>query len=251
MGGLVKKMPVTAVTFVIGTLALCGIPPLSGFFSKDAILHLALEHNKFIFGVMLFTAALTAFYMTRALWIAVLGADRSHSHGHDDAHDAPFAMKLPLLILAVLSITGGFLGIPALLAGQHGSEHGLDMTVAALSVGAAALGIALGSMLYAKKSLKGDPLKEKLGGFYDFVVKKYYLDEFFVWLAGLFQNALARVFFWFDTNVVIRRGVNGVAGATAGFGSLLRRAQTGVVQSYAMVFGLGIVAIVYLLLMRS
>jgi len=258
MGGLFKKMPVTAFTFIIGTAALCGIPPLSGFFSKDEILHLALEHNKFIFGVMLFTAALTAFYMSRALWIAVLGPDRGHGHkkhghGHDshgDAHDAPFVMKLPLIILAILSVIGGFLGIPTLLSGEHGHEP-LNMTVAAISVGAALVGIILGTVFYAKKSLKSDPLKESLGAFYQFVVKKYYLDEFFVWLAGLFQNALARVFFWFDTNVVIQKGVNGTASITAGFGSFLRRAQTGVVQSYAMVFAIGIVSIIYFLLMGN
>ncbi len=254
MGGLFKKMPVTAATFLIGTAALCGIPPLSGFFSKDEILHLALEHNKLIFGVMLFTASLTAFYMTRALWIAVLGPDRAHGHKkndheHGNAHDAPFAMKLPLILLAILSMIGGFLGIPTFLSGEHAEP--LNMTVAATSVGAAVFGIVFGTMLYSKKSLVHDPLKRSLGTFYQFVVKKYYLDEFFVWLAGLFQNALARVFFWFDTNVVIDRGVNGAASVTSSFGSLLRRAQTGVVQSYAMVFAIGIVAIVYFLLMRS
>ena len=259
MGGLFKKMPVTASTFLIGTAALCGIPPLSGFFSKDEILHLALEHNKLIFGVMLFTAALTAFYMTRAIWIAVLGSDRTHGHKNDhasatkasaDRHDAPFVMKLPLIILAILSLIGGFLGIPAFLSGEHGHEP-LNMTVAVISVAAAIVGIVFGTVLYSKKSLKHDPLKESLGAFYQFVVKKYYLDEFFVWLAGLFQNALARVFFWFDTNIVINKGVNGAASLASGFGSLLRRSQTGVVQSYAMVFAIGIVVIVYFLLMRS
>ena len=125
------------------------------------------------------------------------------------------------------------------------------MMVAAISVGAALAGIALGTLLYAKKSLKSDPLKESLGAFYQFVVRKYYLDEFFVWLAGIFQNALARVFLWFDTNIVIQKGVNGTASLTADFGSLLRRAQTGVVQSYAMVFAVGIVSIIYFILMRS
>ncbi len=250
MGGLVKKMPVTAFTFLIGTAALCGIPPLSGFFSKDEILHLALEHNKLIFGVMLFTAALTAFYMTRAIWVAVLSPDRKHGRKDDHGHDAPLLMKLPLIILAILSLIGGFLGIPAFLAGTHGHEP-LNMTVAAISVAAAVLGIVFGTVLYSKKSLKHDPLKESLGAFYKFVVKKYYLDEFFVWLAGLFQNALAHLFFWFDTNIVINKGVNGAASLTSGFGSLLRRAQTGVVQSYAMVFAIGIVAIVYFLLMRN
>jgi NADH-quinone oxidoreductase subunit L len=260
MGGLMKKMPVTAVTFVIGTLALCGVPPLSGFFSKDEILHLAMEHNQFVFGVLLFGAALTAFYMTRALWIAVLGADRAtkahkgkkghDDHHHTDGHDAPWTMALPLVILAILSVAGGFMGIPDFLSGHHG-EHSLNMTVAALSVGAAFLGIGLGTLVYAKKGLAKDPLPGMFGGAYDFVEKKYYLDEFFAALANIFQGALANIFFWFDSNVVIRKGVNGAASLTAGFGSLLRRAQTGAVQTYAMVFGFGIAAIVYFILMRG
>ncbi len=255
MGGLLKKMPVTAVTFLIGALALCGIPPLSGFFSKDDILHLAMEHNRFLFGVLLFTAALTAFYMTRALWVAVLGPDRvSHAHkvhGHDPSHDAPLVMKLPLLVLAVFSLIGAFIGIREFLEGPHGGEHSLNITVAALSVAAASLGIILGTVFYSKKRLLRDPLEQSLGAFYDFVVKKYYLDEFFLGLANVFQTALAKLLFWFDANIVIQKGVNGAASLTADFGSLLRRAQTGVVQTYAMVFGFGIVAIIYLILMKG
>lgn len=256
MGGLLKKMPVTAVTFLVGTLALCGIPPLSGFFSKDAILHLAKEHSAPVFGVLLFTAALTAFYMTRAIWVAVLGADRSHkahkAHGHDHVHDAPPVMMLPLILLSVFAAVGAFIGIPELLAGSHheGAHH-LDMGIAALSVAAALSGIVLGTVLYAKKGLSRDPLAQALGAFYSFVVNKYYLDEFFLGLANVFQNAAARLLFWFDANVVIRRGVNGAAFLAAGFGSFLRRAQTGFVQTYAMVFGFGIVAIVYFILMRG
>mgnify|MGYP001579851421 FL=1 len=253
MGALMKKMPLTAFTFLIGTFALCGIPPLSGFFSKDEILHLALERNKVIFGTALFTASLTAFYMTRTLWIAVLGPDRTaKGHGHDKhRHGTPMIMNLPLIVLAVFSAAGGFIGIPRFLAGEHGHVEPLNMTVGAISVGAALLGIFLGTSLYSGRSLSKDPLIHAFGGIYDFVVKKFYLDEFFFWLAGIFQNALARLLLWFDLNVLIQRGVNGTASLTRNFGSLLRRAQTGFVQSYAMVFGFGVVAIVYFLMMRG
>jgi len=248
MGGLLKKMPVTAVTFIIGTLALCGIPPLSGFFSKDEILHLALDRNKLIFGAALFTASLTVFYMTRALWIAVLGPNRA---AKNHRYETPMVMKLPLIVLAVFSVIGGSIGIPGFLAGEHGHAEPLNMAVAALSVGAALLGIFLGTALYSKRSLSKDPLIRTFGGAHDFVVHKYYLDEFFFWLAGLFQNALARLLLWFDLNIVIQRGVNGTAGLTGRFGSFLRRAQTGFVQSYAMVFGFGVVTIVYFLMLRA
>jgi NADH-quinone oxidoreductase subunit L len=159
-------------------------------------------------------------------------------------------MKLPLLVLCGLSIAGGFMGIPAFLEYPHHGEHSLNMTVAAISTGAALFGIFLGTLLYAK-NVSSDPLVKAFGPVYDFVVKKYYLDEVFVAGANVFRRAAAGVFLWFDNNVVIRKGVNGAASLTAGFGSFLRRANTGFVQSYAMAFGFGIMVIVYFLLMRS
>ena len=250
MGAVLKKMPVTGYTFLIGTLALCGIPPLSGFFSKDEIFLLAFEHNRMIYAVALFTAGLTAFYMTRALWIAVFGPDRAGSHSHP-VHDAPWIMKVPLLLLAVLSMTGGFLGIQDFILGEGAEPAHLNITVAVTSVIASLIGIGLGSLLYSRKKLQKDPLAENLGSAYDFVVKKYYLDDFFTWVAAVFQNVLAQILYWFDWNVVIQKGVNGVANMTAGLGSWLRRAQTGFVQTYAMTFGFGIVAMIYFFLMRG
>ncbi len=264
MGGLVKKMPVTAWTFIVGTLALCGVPPLSGFFSKDEILHLALEHNKVIFGLALFAAALTAFYMTRACWIAVLGGSREQNHGkahgkhdkHDnhsshDVHESPLVMTAPLMILSVLAVIGGFIGIPQYLMGSHGHESHLNMFVATLSVVAALLGIGLGTKIYADKNLKNDPLIAVFGKLYNLVVNKYYLDDFFVALANFFQKGIAKILFWFDWNVVIQTGVNGLAGLTGRLASVVRKAQSGIVQNYATVFGFGIVGMIYFLLMRS
>jgi NADH-quinone oxidoreductase subunit L len=261
MGGLLKKMPITAWTFLIGTLALCGIPPLSGFFSKDEILHLALEHNKFIFGLALFAAALTAFYMTRACWIAILGPRREEKHDkhhgkHDahashEAHESPLVMTLPLVVLSVLAIIGGFIGIPQYLMGAHGHESHLNLFVATLSVVAALAGIGLGTKIYANKNLKTDPLISAFGALYQFVVNKYYLDDLFAGLANFFQKGVAKILFWFDQNIVIQGGVNGAAGLTGRVASLVRKAQSGVVQNYATVFGFGIVGIIYYILMRS
>jgi NADH-quinone oxidoreductase subunit L len=257
MGSLLRKMPVTAYTFLIGTLALCGIPPFSGFFSKDEILMLAFEHNRLIYGVALFTALLTAFYMTRAIWIAILGpektarADHEHHHPKAGTQDAPWIMKAPLLILAVLSAFGGFIGIPQFIIGKHAHETHLNPSVAATSVIAALIGIWIGTSIYSKKKLTQDPLIETFGRIYQFVAKKYYLDEFFESLAGIFNRSLAKILFWFDSKMVIQNGVNGVAGFTRDFGSFLRRAQSGFVQTYAMVFGFGIVALVYFMLMKG
>ena len=254
MGGLLKKMPVTAWTFLIGTLALCGIPPFSGFFSKDEILLLAFEHNRALFAVALFTAGLTAFYMTRALWIAVLGGDRSLGHGHgkhEQVHEAPLIMKAPLVILAVMSAIGGFIGIPEFILGEGAVKEPLNLVVAGLSVSAALVGIAIGTSIYSRKKLAKDPLIAAFGAGYDFVVHKYYLDEFFAGLAGIFQFTIAGKLFWFDWHLVIQRGVNGAASATRGIGSFLRRAQTGFVQTYAMVFGFGIVTLLYFMMKKG
>ena len=253
MGGLLKEMPVTATTFLIGTLALCGIPPLSGFFSKDEILTLAFEQNKFLYVAALFTAFLTAFYMSRAIWIAVLGPKKAnkHAHGHGHAHDAPLLMKAPLLVLAVLSVITGFIGIPEFILGEHSHGMHLNWTVAITSSCVALAGILAGTFLYKQGKIKADPLVDALGGFYGFLVNKYYLDDFFSGIASFFQNIFAKFLFWFDVQIIIERGVNGVAGVTRGFGSFLRRAQTGSVRNYAMVFGFGVSILVFFFLMKG
>ncbi len=253
MGGLLKRMPVTAVTFLIGTLALCGIYPLSGFFSKDEILALAFEHHRPLYIVALLTAGLTAFYMSRACWIAVLGEKRvnKHAHGHNDVHEAPPIMKLPLIVLAVFSVIGGFIGIPQFIMGPQAHESSLNMIVAATSTIVALLGIGIGTLLYAKLKSKEDPLKKFLGAAYNFIVNKYYLDEFFSGIADFFQDIVAKVLFRFDRDVIIQKMVNGSAKVTSGFASILRLVQTGYVQTYASVFGLGIAVIVYFIIMKG
>jgi NADH-quinone oxidoreductase subunit L len=261
MGGLLKQMPITAVTFLIGTLALCGIYPLSGFFSKDEILTLAYEHHKILYVAALATAGLTAFYMSRAVWVAVLGPKKAqkHTHPHEEhghtpvhgAHEAPLIMTLPLIVLAALSMIAGFIGIPQFLMGKHAHAIDLNMTVAVTSTVVALTGLLAGVFFYAKLKSKKDPLVDFLGRAHDFIVKKYYLDELFLGLANLFQKSLATVLFWFDSNVVIQKGVNGSAQVTAGLGHFLRKSQTGNIQTYAMVFIFGIVAIAFFVLVRS
>jgi NADH-quinone oxidoreductase subunit L len=247
MGGLLKQMPLVAVTFLIGALALCGVPPLSGFWSKDEILLLAFEHNKLIYVTALFTAMLTAFYMARAVWIAVLGPKRAHKHEH--VHETPWVMKAPLLALAFFSIVAGFIDIPEFLMGGH-THHTLNIAVARMSVVVAFLGLGLGTLVYAKSRAKTDPLQNALGGFHTFLIQKYYLDDFFLALARFFDSLVARVLFWFDSNMVIRTLVNGSAALTRGAGSILRKSQTGQLQTYAMTFGFGVVALVAFWMMQ-
>jgi NADH-quinone oxidoreductase subunit L len=251
MGGLRKTMPVTAYTFLIGTLALCGIPPLSGFFSKDEILALAYEHERVIFFMAVFTAAITAFYMTRCVWVAILGLPRvsKHAHAHEHAAEAPPVMTVPLVVLSILALTGGFIGIPRFIMGAHAHPFSLEPAVAASSVAAALLGITLGTVMYFNTKTNEDPLVKTFGGFYRLLVNKYYLDDFFLKLAGFFQNTTAKLLFWFDGNIVIQKGVNGVAALTQRTASVIRKTQTGRIQTYAMVFGFGVVMIVFFMML--
>ncbi|MBI4309959.1 MAG: NADH-quinone oxidoreductase subunit L, partial [Candidatus Omnitrophica bacterium] len=137
MRGLLKKMPITGMTFLIGTLALCGIFPLSGFWSKDEILSLASEHNALLYWTATITSGLTAFYMGRLFWVAFWNAGangRSPLHHMDHVHESPAVMTMPLVFLAILSVMGGFIGIPHLLYPQQAHAE-LNMRIALVSSG--------------------------------------------------------------------------------------------------------------------
>ena len=191
--------------------------------------------------------------MSRTVWVAVLGEKRAHKHnqGHEEAQEAPAIMIVPLIVLAIFSMIGGFIGIPHFLIGENANEMPLNIVVAVTSTLVALFGISAGTLFYARLRSKEDPLKKLLGKIYEFIVKKYYLDEFFSGIANFFQSAVAKVLFWFDWNVVIQKMVNGAAGITSGFASILRLAQTGAVQTYAAVFSFGVAAILYFMLMRG
>src|SRR3989338_2652242 len=146
MQGLLKKMPITGITFLIGTLALCGIFPLSGFWSKDEILVLASQHNALLYWMATITSLLTAFYMGRLFWTAFWGKPSSSDH----AHESPAVMTLPLIFLAILSVIGGFIGIPHFLYPE--AEHlTLNMKVALISSFVAILGLSISYMIYGKR----------------------------------------------------------------------------------------------------
>jgi NADH-quinone oxidoreductase subunit L len=120
MGGLSKKLKITYITFLIGCIAIAGIPPFAGFFSKDAMLLSVFLHNKVLYGIALFAALLTAFYMFRLLFVTFGGAFRGTKEQEDHLHESPAAMTIPLIVLAILSIIGGFVGVPEVL--MHGGD---------------------------------------------------------------------------------------------------------------------------------
>ena len=239
MGGLARHLPITFLTFAIGALALIGCPPFSGFFSKDAILALAFEHNGLIFSVGLFTAFLTAFYVTRLFVVVFLGKPRS-----EDArggNEAPFVMTGPLVILAVLSFLAGFaffaqrfLNLP--------QEAVTNMVVPVLAIIALVAGSGLGFVLYHRRQNERFDIP--------LLRRRFYIDDFYGWLIESTQENLARFSAFIDRWIIDALAVRGAGTAAWGTGALARLIQVGNLQAYAFIFGLGIVVLIYFTVFR-
>jgi NADH-quinone oxidoreductase subunit L len=240
MRGLWKKMRITGGTFLIGTLALSGIFPLSGFWSKDAILALAFENNMVLYLIAALASGLTAFYMGRLFFVAFWGEApaRGEAHGHD-VHESPLVMTLPLSFLAALSIIGGFLGIPQLLFPQQAPEE-LNMTVAIISSVIALLGLVFAYLVYGKRT-DSDPLATKLGGFYRVLQNKFYFDIVYTWYVDTIQQTLAILLAKFEKEFIVRYCVGGLTNLARNSGKTFRYLQNGLVQFYALIFILGAV----------
>jgi len=247
MGGAIRSMPITSITFLIGALALCGIWPLSGFFSKDEILSLAWNKEPLLFTFGVLTAFLTAFYMTRLSWLALLRPSRIHK-----AHEAPLIMQVPLILLAFFSIIGGFMGISHFLnLGEVHSSHAGTAFVPLIATAAALSGLSVGTLMYARLRKNVDPLKRIPAFIYGILKNKYYLDELFNEMADVFQKTLASLFSLFDRFIIIQIGVNGFAHLTSKVGHYLRLFQTGKIQNYVLFFLSGILVMVFFVVVKE
>jgi NADH-quinone oxidoreductase subunit L len=258
MGALRKKMPVTFWTFMAGTLALAGVWPLSGFFSKDAILAAAQHHSMPLFLLGVAVAALTTFYMFRLVFVAFLGSERTHEAGH--AHESPGVMIWPLRILAVFSVIGGVIGIEARFGGLFAANaehpHGLlaqlmypfqHAPVAAGSgLAAFAVGLFAAWKLYAKT--KTDPLPEKLGALARAMANRFYFDEIYEATVIRLHDTLAAISDWIDRWIVEGFCIGLVRGGTDLTGRALRLVQTGNLQTYAFLFVLGVAVVLWFVL---
>ncbi len=236
MGGLRKKMPWTFWTFVAGSLALAGVAPFAGFFSKDAILHLVMGKNLFLFALAVLGSLCTAFYMTRVICVTFLGEARAAS-GH--AHESPWVMRVPLVILAVLSVVAGFwhAGFERLVQGGEAEAEGLNLGFAAVTQMVPLAGILAGVMLYVLKSPDPDALAVRFAPLYTLLKRRFYVDELYDWIIDRIVLRCSAGLAWFDRHVV-DGAVNGVAWLTQQTGTQLRYVQTGRVQHYALaVFG--------------
>ncbi len=257
MGGLKKKMPITFWTFLIGTLALSGVPPFAGFYSKDSILAQALEEkNYLLFGVAVFVAALTVFYTFRLFFVVFLGKEKSKEASH--AHESPLVITIPLMILAVFSFAGGFIGITNNYGSQFGAEHASltvmeqfmhpfhDVFPMACGLGAALVGFLVAMALY--KNVDSDPLPKKLGALATAMKNRFYFDELYEATFIRAHDFLAAVADWIDRWILEGAIIGAIRGGTDLTGRALRLAQTGNLQTYAFLFILGVALVLYFVL---
>jgi NADH-quinone oxidoreductase subunit L len=239
MGGQGRNLFLTFVTFGIGMLALIGCPPFAGFFSKDAILSLAYNRNPAIFGLALFTASLTAFYMMRLFVVVFFGKPRSPAAR--TSRESPTSMLVPLVVLALLSLFGGFNFFASrFLTLPH--ERDAAAFIPEIALAAMLLGAAGAIILYRRRF--EDPISINL------LRHKLYFDELYRVLINATQGFLARVSGFIDRWIIDATLVRGSSGATWSFGALLRLMQVGNLQAYAFIFGLGIIWIIYFVLFR-
>ncbi|WNQ11566.1 NADH-quinone oxidoreductase subunit L [Paenibacillus aurantius] len=245
MGGLGRRMKITAWTFGIGALALSGIFPLSGFWSKDAILTEAYHHSQPLFWVGLIAAFFTAFYMARLFFLVFTGKLRTQV----EPHESPPSMTLPLIVLAALAVVAGFVMIPGVnpwlggwLTGEH-LEESADWLVMGLSTLAGLSGIGLGWAMYAKRSVPADLVAGPLPWLHRIVQRKFYIDELYQAVIVAPLKGLGALLNVFD-DYVVDGIVKLLTGMAVGLGRLGTRLQNGQVQTYGLVTLLGFVILV-------
>jgi NADH-quinone oxidoreductase subunit L len=242
MGGLRKLMPVTHLGFLIACLAISGIPPFAGFFSKEGILMATYESNKFIFFIALFTSALTAFYMFRLYFSIFWNKEASTEKAHHG--EGSLSMKIPLIILTVCSIFAGFVPFSKLVTtdGSPLEEH-MNLLFSIAPVGLAILAIILAANLYKKQNTRPQQLANTLGSFYTTAKRKFYIDEVYLFITQkIVFNLIGRPAAWIDRNI-IDGSVNMLATVTGKTSQKIKGLQSGSVQNYALYFFSGIAAL--------
>jgi len=260
MGGLRKRMPTTFLVYLIGALALAGIAPLAGFFSKDEILAAASEKSLGIYVILTLAAFLTAFYMGRQLIMIFFGKARSDASGH--AKESPALVTVPLIVLALLSVVGGGLNLPGLHWLESWLEHSLHeveaghfvITVAAISLVLALAGLLLAWLIYGRKPLfeggAADPLRRPLGGVFRALERKWWVDELYHAVVVKPYQALSKFLAGAVDQGVIDGLVNGLGALVSSAARFWRRYQTGYTRSYAFTIVIGVVLVITWLVLR-
>ena len=247
MGGLRKYMPITHYTFLAACLAIAGIPPLSGFFSKDEILTAVYHFNGGMGIWMTITAGITAFYMFRLYYNIFWGKSQSHDHGHHTPHESPLLMSIPLIFLAFVTIVSGFIPFGKLItADRTAYEIHLDSKIAIISVAVAVIAIVLATILYRKPSEVPAKMAKRFSGLYKSMYNKFYIDEIYLFITKtIIFKGISRSLAIFDRNVV-DGAMNGMAWLTNWTSVKTKTFQSGEVQWYAYIFLFGTLLITVL-----
>lgn len=268
MGGLRKKLPITFLTFLIATIAISGIPPFAGFFSKDEILAHVFEHNKLLWVIGVLGSLMTSFYMFRLLFLTFFGTFRGTHEQEHHLHESPASMTIPLVILAVLSAIGGFIGVPEALHGTHHLaefmsplydasrmvnpeaflptelSHSEEYLLMGVSVAVALVSAVVAYVMYVQKESVPAPDSHQKSALQGLVYNKYYVDELYDNVFVKPIKTLSNILYSFG-EFFIDLIVNAFVRLTQFFAGLLRKTQTGSTGDYVFAMVLGIVAILF------
>ena len=250
MGGLRKYLPITHITFLIACLAISGVPPFSGFFTKEEILLAAYQHNTTIYWIALITSGLTAFYMFR-LYFSIFWnkapSPLERAGGEVHKGEGGFAMMLPLVLLAIGAAAAGFIPFGHFVSTDGTrleTEFHLLFSIAPVALGL--MGIFIAMWLYKKQNNKSDKLASSLGGLYKAAYHKFYIDEIYLFITKkIIFNLIGRPAAWFDKNVVDGL-MNATGNSTQKISEKIKRFQSGKVQQYAIYFLVGVVGLALL-----
>lgn len=262
MGGLKGKIKITFGTMLVGTIAISGIPPFSGFFSKDEILAHTFEHSKLLWVIGMLASMLTAFYMFRLLYLTFFGKFRGTHQQEHHLHESPVTMTLPLVVLAVLSVIGGVLGMPEFWGMSNWMHHHLDPVILrdgfsmlhhetewilmGIAVVSAVIMIYVTRQLYITKNVLPASSEEALKPWQRLIYKKYYVDELYENIITKPLNTMGKVFYDFFDKQLIDGIVNGAGSFVKSAGAVLRLYQTGNIGFYIMNMALGVILILLL-----
>jgi NADH-quinone oxidoreductase subunit L len=244
MGGLRKLMPVTHITFLIACLAISGVPPFAGFFSKEEILLSAFHTNKPVFVIALFTSALTAFYMFRLYFSVFWGKEPviHQSHG-----EGTVSMEWPLIILSVCSVAAGFVPFSEFVTSDGVPfEMNINLLFSIMPVSLVLLSIFIASRLYLKENERPARIAESFGRFYEAASRKFFIDEVYLFITNkVLFNLVGRPAAWFDKNIV-DGFMNGLAVVTSSTSNMIKGIQSGRLQNYALYFFGGVAGLAIL-----
>jgi NADH-quinone oxidoreductase subunit L len=257
MGGLKKYLPVTHLTFLIGTLAISGVPVFAGFFSKDEILAMTYSHSVLMFTLLAAGSVITAIYMFRLYWLTFHGSFRGSQHQMEHLHESPSSMTIPLMILAVLSVAGGFIGMPEIFhaphflndflspvipAPAHAVSHAFEYALITVSIITLAIIILMTRNYYVTKGIIPES-DEETKGMARVLLNKYYVDEIYTMLIRKPMDVIAGLGYRFIETELITKTVDGIQEGVNMAANGLRYLQTGRTGSYLFIMLIGFIAL--------